>query len=109
MRVGDTGSEDTIPNGSTRRIVPGGSCNQTSDGRAAFCPTDGLTDIVVNLGDEDDTYEGDTMAVDTELNLGDGEDEGSTGRGSDVLNGGAGPDTLDGGPSSSGGNRTPTR
>src|SRR5436190_6523779 len=63
VRVNDTGSEDTIPNGTTRRIVAGGSCNQTSDGRGAFCPTDGLTRIVVNLGDQDDTYEGDQMAV----------------------------------------------
>jgi Ca2+-binding RTX toxin-like protein len=106
--VNDSGSEDTIPNGTTRRIVAGGSCNQTSDGRGAFCPTDGLTRIVVNLADEDDTYEGDTMAVDTELTLGDGDDEGATGRGSDVLHGGNGADTLDGGPASSGGSLTST-
>src|SRR3954452_19302165 len=54
VRVFDSGSQDRIPNSSTRRIVPGGSCNQSSDGRDAFCPTDGLTRIVVDLGDEDD-------------------------------------------------------
>src|SRR3954466_52408 len=68
VRVNDSGSEDTIPNGTTRRIVAGGSGNQTSDGRGAFCPTDGLTSIVVNLGDEDDSYDGETMAVNTQLN-----------------------------------------
>ena len=108
VRVNDSGSEDTIPNGTTRRIVAGGSCNQTSDGRGAFCPTNGLTSIVVNLGDEDDAYDGHTMAVDTELTLGDGDDVGSTGRGSDVLHGGNGADTLDGGPASSGGSLTTT-
>ena len=102
VRVIDSGSEDTIPNSSTRRIVPGGSCNQSSNGREAFCPTDGLTDIVVTLGDEDDEYDGGTMGVDTELILGDGDDTGETGRGSDVLHGGAGDDVLDGGGSSGG-------
>lgn len=97
VRVIDLGSEDVQPNTSDRRIVAGGSCNQSSDGTDAFCPTDGLTRVVVNLGDEDDEYDGSTMQVNTELDLGPGTDTGKTDRGSDVLRGGTGGDTLEGG------------
>jgi hemolysin type calcium-binding protein len=98
VRVIDSGSEDIQPGTSSdRRIVAGGSCNQSSDGTDAFCPTDGLTRVVVNLGDEDDEYDGSTMQVNTELDLGPGTDTGMTDRGSDVLRGGTGPDTLEGG------------
>jgi Ca2+-binding RTX toxin-like protein len=97
VRVIDSGSEDVQPNTTDRRIVAGGSCNQSSDGTDAFCPTDGLTSVVVNLGDENDEYDGSSVQVNTQLDLGPGVDTGKTDRGSDVLRGGTGADTLEGG------------
>src|SRR4051795_5027196 len=58
VRVSDAGSNHTQPNSTSERIVAGGTCNQTSDGEDAFCPTNGLTSVVVNLGDLDDEYDG---------------------------------------------------
>jgi hypothetical protein len=104
VRVEDPGSSDRIPNSTTRRIVAGGTCDQDSTGRHARCPTDGLTKIVVSLGDRGDQYDGENMGFDTELDLGDGDDSGNTDNGIDILRGGAGKDTLGGGgtPSASG-------
>jgi hypothetical protein len=102
IRVIDGGTEDIQPNtSSSPRIVAGGSCNQSSDGRDAFCPTTDLTRIVVNLGDGNDEYDG-SLDVDTEIDLGDGDDDVKTDEGSDVLRGGDGDDTFEGGGTGSG-------
>lgn len=104
VRVSDPGSGQSIP-GSTSggRIVAGGSCDQDSTGRNARCPTDGLTRVVVDLGDGDDQYDGSPERVATELRLGAGDDTATLDTRSGVLNalgGGPGDDTFDVGRSS---------
>jgi Ca2+-binding RTX toxin-like protein len=104
VRVTDSGSNDSIPNSTSGgRIVAGGSCDQDSTGRNARCPTNGLTSVVINLGDRDDEYDGSPERVATQLDLGAGDDEAKLDTRSGVLNnleGGTGDDTLDIGRSS---------
>jgi Ca2+-binding RTX toxin-like protein len=96
IQIRDAGSTDTLPNSSTKRVVGGGECDQDSTGRAARCPIDNLTSVVVDLGDLDDKYNGAGLRVDTQLTLGPGNDVGSTEReASDTLTGGDGDDTLE--------------
>jgi Ca2+-binding RTX toxin-like protein len=102
VRVIDSGSTDQQPNTSDERITAGGTCNQSSNGRDAFCPTDGVTTVIVNLGDEDDEYDGGTLGINTQLDLGPGDDKGVTDRGSDTLRGGEGDDEFEGGGTGSG-------
>jgi RTX calcium-binding nonapeptide repeat (4 copies) len=104
VRVSDPGSNDSIPNSTSGgRIVAGGSCDQDSTGRNARCPTNGLTSVVVSLGDGDDEYEGTPERVATQLDLGAGDDSAALDTRSGVLNnlsGGTGDDEFDIGRSS---------
>jgi hypothetical protein len=104
VRVSDPGSDDSIPNSTSGgRIVAGGSCDQDSTGRNARCPTNGLTSVVVSLGDRDDEYDGSPERVATQLDLGDGDDSAAIDTRAGVLNtltGGDGDDELDIGRSS---------
>jgi hypothetical protein len=99
VRVSDSGSDDSIPNSTSGgRIVAGGACDQDSTGRHARCPTDGLTSVVVDLGDDGDEYNGSGMPINTQLQLGGGADTGKIDQSAGAtgtLDGGPGDDTLD--------------
>jgi hypothetical protein len=96
ITVSDTGSKDLIPNTSTTRLVALPPCNQTSDGRGAFCPIMGLTMVVANLGDQDDTWTGPNLNVPTHVDLGPGMDTANVGASTaaDDITGGTGVDTV---------------
>jgi hypothetical protein len=83
--------------------VANAPCDQDSTGRHARCPTNGLTSVVVNLGDRDDQYDGTPERVATQLDLGAGDDSAKLDTRAGVLNtvsGGDGDDTFDIGRSS---------
>ena len=75
------------------RIVPGAGCARVSD-TAVRCLVTGITRIVLNGGDLNDTLNASTIPIRVTLNGGDGNDTLTGGPAGDTLTGGLGRDRF---------------
>ena len=87
-RITDPYSTSPTAQQSGSRIQPGAGCTRVNN-TTVKCPVAGITGIVLNGGDGNDTLNASAIAIPVTLN---------GGKGSDNLTGGTGADTLTGGP-----------
>ena len=87
-RITDPYSTSPTAQQSGSRIQPGAGCTRVNN-TTVKCPVAGITGIVFNGGDGNDTLNAAAIAIPVTLN---------GGKGSDKLTGGTGADTLTGGP-----------
>ena len=80
----------------TRQTEAAGAGCAVVGGDEIHCPIDGVTTVIVNLGDLDDQLSVFGSNLNFTVNGGDGDDIVSSGGGNDILNGDAGDDVLQG-------------
>ncbi len=91
FRIGDPYSTSSTTQQSGSRIKPGAGCTRVFDTRVT-CPAAGITSIVLNGGDLDDTLNAGTIAIPVTLGGGGGMDTLTGGTAGDSLVGGLGAD-----------------
>lgn len=77
--------------------VLGAGCSDPDDEGVAYCDRAGVSRLLIDTGDLDDSVSVGEVGVPVEVRGGDGNDSLQTSSGDDVLDGGAGNDTLDAG------------
>lgn len=96
FRFSDPFSTSTTAIQSGSRIIPGAGCTRVND-NVSDCPAAGITRVVVNGGDLNDTLNATTLAIPVTLNGGPGNDTLIGGTKGDILIGGPGGDRFRGG------------
>ena len=92
-RITDPYSTSATTQQSGSRIKPGAGCTRVDD-TTVKCPVAGITRIVLNGGDQDDTLNAGTIAIPVTLGGGAGMDTLTGGTAGDSLIGGTGADVL---------------
>jgi Ca2+-binding RTX toxin-like protein len=73
----------------------GAGCTDPDSEGTATCTRAGVTRVLIDTGDGDDTVSTGELSMQVQVDAGDGNDQITTASGDDLVNGGAGNDTLD--------------